>query len=445
MFYRKKIALFILPVVLFISCGSKKSNLGIPNENGPTGPNTPSDYVAAPVKEINYDNNLNELYVTWDAADAKWNAKSEYIGTEFEFYTLLSSKKVQRRMIPNMEAFGELTIKKRDYNNDPSTLRLSKYRSVLVTPRAGIDEVRYRSIYKNAKGEEQRSNWAVLKDKGVAINKTYSASEHFSKNVVNPVQISFTSVSTKPVSALWDLVGGGDEAKAKEEFKKWYYMQVSAMSFDPFNLAFDPYSKLDILIADGVGVANAIDYPNHYTGRRINYEASVNNPNSDLWKFFDMQGVMFHEMGHCIQWMPREGKYKKTSGTQTHDCDRMGYQEGWPDAVKIANKGYIMSTQVREYKTAMGFSYENPTDNKRFVWQIDYNTSGAFMSWLRQYNGDFVRLLPWTVLMDGLTNAWSLDEAVKVILANSYPNKTMKELWDEYSEEVNKFIIENGG
>jgi len=445
MFKRRKIASIILPVIIFIGCSSKKSHLDIPKDDGTSGPVAASDYVAAPVKEVNYDNNLNELYITWNNSDPKWNTKSEYIGTELEFYTLLSSKKVQRRMIPNQGVFGELTVKKRDYNNEPSTLRLNKFRSVVVTPQAGIDEVRYRTIYKNAKGEEQRSNWVVLKDRGVAINKTYSASEYFMKNVTNPVQISFTSVSSKPVKALWDLVGNGDETKAKEEFKKWYYMQVSAMSFDPYNLAFDPYSKLDILIADGVGVANAMDFPNHNTGRRINYEASVNNPNSDLWKFFDMQGVMFHEMGHCIQWMPREGKYKRVSGTQTHDSDRQGYQEGWPDAVKIANKGYIMSTQVREYKTAMQFPYENPTDNKMFVWQIDYNTSGAFMSWLRQYNGDFVRLLPWTVLMDDLTGAWSLEGAVKVILANSYPNKTMKELWEEYKEEVNKFVIENGG
>ncbi|MNJ87349.1 Plant Basic Secretory Protein [compost metagenome] len=445
MFKIEKIILFTLLTMFFFACSSKKTVLDIPKDGGPKGPVSSSDYVAAPVKEINYDNNLNELYVAWDGADAKWDTKSEYIGAEFEFYTLLSSKKVQRRMIPNLGFFGALTVRKRDYNNEPSTLRLSKYRSVLVTPNAGIDEVRYRSIYKNTKGEEQRSNWVLLKDRGVVINKSYSASDYFMKNVTNPVQISFTSASSKPVNALWDLVGGGDEAKAKNEFKKWYYMQVSATSFDPFNLAFDPYSKLDILIADDVGVANAIDFPNHSTGRRINYEASVKNPNSDLWKLFDMQGVMLHEMGHCIQWMPKGGKYKKTSGTQTFDCDRQGYQEGWPDAGKIANKGYIMSTQVREYKTAMQFPYENPTDDKRYVWQIDYNTSGAFMSWLRQYNGDFVRLLPWTVLMDELTDTWSLDEAVKVILANSYPDKTMKDLWEEYREEVNKFIVENGG
>ena len=441
----KKIVLFILVIMVFTACGSKKSGVDVPNEGGPKVPVTSSDYVAAPVKEINYDNNLNELYVAWDGADAKWDVKSEYIGAEFEFYTLLSSKKVQRRMIPNIGVFGALTVKKRDYNNEPSTLRLSKYRSVLVTPNAGIDEVRYRSIYKNSKGEEQRSNWVVLKDRGVAINKSYSASDYFMKNVINPVQVSFTSTSSKPVKALWDLVGGGDETKAKNEFKRWYYMQVSATSFDPFNLAFDPYSKLDILIADNVGVADAIDFPNHSTGRRINYEASVSNPNSDLWKLFDMQGVFLHEMCHCIQWMPKEGKYKKTSGTQSFDCDRQGYQEGWPDAVKIANKGYIMSTQVNEYKAAMQYPYENPTSQKKYVWQIDYNTSGGFMSWLRQYNGDFVRLLPWTVLMDDMTGAWSLDEAVKIILANSYPDKTMKDLWDEYREEVNKFVVENGG
>ena len=43
------------------------------------------------------------------------------------------------------------------------------------------------------------------------------------------------------------------------------------------------------------------------------------------------------------------------------------------------------------------------------------------MSWLRLYNGDFVRMLPWTVLMDELTNQWSLEDAVKYILKESLP------------------------
>jgi len=226
-------------------------------------------------------------------------------------------------------------------------------------------------------------------------------------------------------------------------------MQVAGMSFEPSNLAFDPYKKLNIILKDGVGVANAQDWPSHNEGRRINYEASVNNPNANLWKMPDMKNVMMHEMGHCIQWMPRDGKYKKTytnsSGTHTENCDRMSYQEGWPDAVKIANKAYDLTTQVGEYKTALAFAYENPTENKRFVWQVDYNTSGAFMSWLRLYNGDFVRLLPWTVLMDDLTGAWSLEDAVKYILGKSYPNLTMKELWAEYCEDVKKFNEQNGG
>ena len=78
-----------------------------------------------------------------------------------------------------------------------------------------------------------------------------------------------------------------------------------------------------------------------------------------------------------------------------------------------------------------------------FVWQVDYNTSGAFMSWLRLYNGDFVRMLPWTVLMDELTNQWSLEDAVKYILKESYPDLTMEELWNEYKTEVEVFLQNN--
>ena len=62
------------------------------------------------------------------------------------------------------------------------------------------------------------------------------------------------------------------------------------------------------------------------------------------------------------------------------------------------------------------------------------------MSWLRIYNGDFVRMLPWTVRMDALTNDWSLEYAVKYILKESYPNLTMEELWKEYVDEVKEFL-----
>ncbi|MCS3172065.1 hypothetical protein NXW76_09930 [Bacteroides thetaiotaomicron] len=125
------------------------------------------------------------------------------------------------------------------------------------------------------------------------------------------------------------------------------------------------------------------------------------------------------------------------------DCDRQGYQEGWPDAVKVASKGYILATQKEEYQAAIAKSYRNPQSDKYFVWQVDYNTSGAFMSWSRLYNGDFVRMLPWTVLMDELTNQWSLEDAVKYILKESYPDLTMEELWNEYKTEVEVFLQNN--
>lgn len=65
------------------------------------------------------------------------------------------------------------------------------------------------------------------------------------------------------------------------------------------------------------------------------------------------------------------------------------------------------------------------------------------MSWLRLYNGDFVRMLPWTVLMDELTSQWSLEDAVKYILKESYPDITMEELWNEYKTEVEVFLQNN--
>ena len=111
--------------------------------------------------------------------------------------------------------------------------------------------------------------------------------------------------------------------------------------------------------------------------------------------------------------------------------------------MKVASQGYILATQKEEYQAAIAKSYRNPQSDKYFVWQVDYNTSGAFMSWLRLYNGDFVRMLPWTVLMDELTNQWSLEDAVKYILKESYPDLTMEELWNEYKTEVEVFLQNN--
>jgi len=52
-------------------------------------------------------------------------------------------------------------------------------------------------------------------------------------------------------------------------------------------------------------------------------------------------------------------------------------------------------------------------------------------------------LAPWTVLMDELTNQWSLEDAVKYILKESYPDLTMEELWNEYKTEVEVFLQNN--
>ena len=359
---------------------------------------------------------------------------------------LLSGKKIKRVMIPNVGDFGNLTVKRRDYGNEPTTLRLSKYRTVVVTDRYGVEELRFRSIYKDADGARQTSDWTNLSDQAdkyeLQVDMNYAAWQYFKTSQATQVQISFESDSEiRPVSALYNLIGNGDEAATQEEFRKWYYMDCAAMSFDPYNLAFDPYSKLRVFIKkDQTGGAYAIDYPTHNEGRGIVYPASESNPNDAWWKLPDMQHVFMHEMGHCVQWMPKQGKYIM-EGVQ--DCDRQGYQEGWPDAVKVASKGYILATQKEEYQAAIAKSYRNPQSDKYFVWQVDYNTSGAFMSWLRLYNGDFVRMLPWTVLMDELTNQWSLEDAVKYILKESYPDLTMEELWNEYKTEVEVFLQNN--
>lgn len=449
--YWKHIAAGLLALPMLAACYGEEDAFATPDLYKGYQPqlkdgNAVAGYAAAPLKEAKYDAALNELYLIWDGANTAWEKRDEYIGTEVEFYSLLSGKTVKRVMIPNIGDFGNLTVKKRDYDNEPGTLRLSKYRTVVVTDRHGVAALRFRSIYLNAEGERQPGEWTTLGEhlerSGQEVDMNYCAWQYFKAAQVVPVQIVFESNSTiRPVPAIWDVAGGGSGVAAQEEFQKWYYMDCATMSFDPYNMPFDPYATLTVQVKkEQSGGAYAIDYPDHKAGRAIVYPASETNLNDAWWKMPDMQHVFMHEMGHCVEWMPKQGKYI-IEGLQ--DCDRQGYQEGWPDALKIANKGYDLATQKSEYQKALDYSYANPTDNKKFVWQIDYNTSGAFMSWLRLYNGDFVRLLPWTVLMDDLTNRWSLEDAVGYILKESYPDITIEDLWKEYKEEVQAFLDNN--
>ena len=400
-------------------------------------------YAPAPISEAKYDAYLNELYIIWDGGNDAWEKKNEYVGAEVEFASLLTETKVKRVMIPNIGDFGNLTVK-RDNGLPNATLNLSRFRTVVVTTKHGARDCRFRSIYVDKEGNKQYSDWTSLSEHlanaEMTLNMDYMAWKEFRERQSNPLKIHFESNSSlRTVEWLYNRYSGADATQ--EEFRKWYYMDCAAMSFDPYNLAFDPYGKLRVFIKkDQTGGAYAIDYPTHNEGRGIVYPASESNPNDAWWKLPDMQHVFMHEMGHCVQWMPKQGKYIM-EGVQ--DCDRQGYQEGWPDAVKVASKGYILATQKEEYQAAIAKSYRNPQSDKYFVWQVDYNTSGAFMSWLRLYNGDFVRMLPWTVLMDELTNQWSLEDAVKYILKESYPDLTMEELWNEYKTEVEVFLQNN--
>ena len=90
-----------------------------------------------------------------------------------------------------------------------------------------------------------------------------------------------------------------------------------------------------------------------------------------------MQHVFMHEMGHCVQWMPKQGKYIM-EGVQ--DCDRQGYQEGWPDAVKVASKGYILATQKEEYQAAIAKSYRNPQSDNGLLYTSSGNRTGRPLS-----------------------------------------------------------------
>lgn len=400
-------------------------------------------YAPAPISEAKYDAYLNELYITWDGGNDAWEKKNEYVGAEVEFASLLTETKVKRVMISNIGDFGNLTVK-RDNGLPNATLNLSRFRTVVVTTKHGARDCRFRSIYVDEAGNKQYSDWTSLSEHlanaEMTLNMDYMAWKEFRERQSNPLKIHFESNSDlRTVEWLYNRYSGADATQ--EEFRKWYYMDCATMSFEPHNIACDPYENLTFMIKkEQTGGAYAFDYPNHNEGRGIVYPASESNMGSDAWWLLpDMQAVVMHEMGHCVEWMPHKGHYEKKG----EDCDKQGYQEGWPDAVKISNGGFFgLATegQINEYKAAIEKPYKDPQDNKVYVWQIDYNTSGAFMSWLRIYNGDFVRMLPWTVKMDALTNDWSLEYAVKYILKESYPDMSMEDLWNEYVAEVKKFL-----
>ena len=55
-----------------------------------------------PSQRGEYDEVLNELYLTWDGSNSGWEKRDEYVGVEVEFNSLLSGKKIKRVMIPNV-------------------------------------------------------------------------------------------------------------------------------------------------------------------------------------------------------------------------------------------------------------------------------------------------------------------------------------------------------
>ncbi len=136
----------------------------------------------------------------WDGSNSGWEKEMNMWEWKVEFNSLLSGKKIKRVMIPNVGDFGNLTVKRRDYGNEPTTLRLSKYRTVVVTDRYGVEELRFRSIYKDADGARQTSDWMNLSDQAdkyelQELDMNYAAWQYFKTSQAAQVQISFESDS----------------------------------------------------------------------------------------------------------------------------------------------------------------------------------------------------------------------------------------------------------
>lgn len=141
---------------------------------------------------------------------------------------------------------------------------------------------------------------------------------------------------------------------------------------------------------------------------------------------FEIRGVLIHEFTHLVQ---------KT--VPYNNGDNMNYFaciEGFADAVRCACGG--VTDYNRRYVALNAGAYHDPnrTENGKFgpyVWQVPYGVSGYFMSWLRYYDGDFLRKLSQTMV--SMKGDWSLENAVKYILG---ADADIQKLWEEYIEDV---------
>ena len=364
---------------------------------------TPVEGEALEARNAVYNESLNELTVNWrSTADP-----SIYKGVELS-YTMLSGATKTVRMYAN--------------KNFPSSY--DKFSVLTVNP----ETVRYRCLWIDEEGNESTSEWASVDD--LQIKRTTS-NDIFAAYLPPKFKlVTDAGVSDQAASAYAGIVG--KDTRSQEAYYTDLLIQVlSSMYYSTTDSGERPLSWLKCILGP-MDLAGALAYVSGDSEGPLmkldsGYLESIakGNVNHDD-AVFEIRGVLIHEFTHLVQ---------KT--VPYNNGDNMNYFaciEGFADAVRCACGG--VTDYNRRYAALNAGAYHDPnrTENGKFgpyVWQVPYGVSGYFMSWLRYYDGDFLRKLSQTMV--SMKGDWSLENAVKYILG---ADADIQKLWEEYIEDV---------
>ena len=364
---------------------------------------TPVEGEALEARNAVYNESLNELTVNWrSTADP-----SIYKGVELS-YTMLSGATKTVRMYAN--------------KNFPSSY--DKFSVLTVNP----ETVRYRCLWIDEEGNESTSEWASVDD--LQIKRTTS-NDIFAAYLPPKFKlVTDAGVSDQAASAYAGIVG--KDTRSQEAYYTDLLIQVlSSMYYSTTDSGERPLSWLKCILGP-MDLAGALAYVSGDSEGPLmkldsGYLESIakGNVNHDD-AVFEIRGVLIHEFTHLVQ---------KT--VPYNNGDNMNYFaciEGFADAVRCACGG-VTDYNRRYVALNAGAYYDtNRTENGKYgpyVWQVPYGVSGYFMSWLRYYDGDFLRKLSQTMV--SMKGDWSLENAVKYILG---ADADIQKLWEEYIEDV---------
>ena len=364
---------------------------------------TPVEGEALEARNAVYNESLNELTVNWrSTADP-----ATYRGVELS-YTMLSGATKTVRMYAN--------------KNFPTSY--DKFSVLTVNP----ETVRYRCLWVDEEGNESTSEWASVDD--LQIRRTTSNAIFAGYLAPKFKLVTEAGVSDKAATAYAGIVG--KDTRAQEAYYTDLLIQVlSSMYYSTTDSGERPLSWLKCILGP-MDLAGALAYVSGDSEGPLmkldsGYLESIadGNVNHDD-AVFEIRGVLIHEFVHLVQ---------KT--VPYNNGDNMNYFaciEGFADAVRCACGG--VTDYNRRYVALNAGSYHDPnrTENGKYgpyVWQVPYGVSGYFMSWLRYYDGDFLRKLSQTMVT--MQGDWSLENAVKYILGADFD---IQKLWEEYIEDV---------